>query len=129
MPSGDKPVKAAKSVAKLVPKVVKNAPKLFTKEGAKKAAAKVAETVIRETPRASASYAVGAGVDGTSKVLTGKSWGENASRKLSDMTGVYIAPALGELTNPGYIGGYKLMDRGIKRAAFNHISPMKYSDS
>ena len=129
MPGGDKPVKAAKSVAKLVPKVVKNAPKLFTKEGAKKAAAKVAETVIRETPRASASYAAGAGVDGASKVLTGKSWGENASRKLSDMTGVYIAPALGELTNPGYIGGYKLMDRGIKRAAFNHITPMKYSDS
>lgn len=45
------------------------------------------------------------------------------------MTGVYIAPVLGELTNPGYIGGYKLMDRGIKRAAFNHITPMKYSDS
>ena len=129
MPSGDKPVKAAKYTAKLVPKVVKSAPKLFTKEGAKKAGAKVAEAVIRETPRASASYAVGAGVDGASKVLTGKSWGENASRKLSDMTGVYIAPALGELTNPGYIGGYKLMDRGIKRAAFNHITPMAYSDN
>lgn len=36
MPSGDKPVKAAKSAAKLVPKIVKSAPKLLTKEGAKK---------------------------------------------------------------------------------------------
>lgn len=49
IPSGDKPVKAATYTAKLVPKVV--------------------ETVIRETPRASASYAVGAGVDGLQKYL------------------------------------------------------------
>ena len=128
LPSGDKPIKAIKSTAKFVPKIVKKIPKLFTKKGAKKAGAKVVETVIRETPRVSASYAAGAGVDGASKVLTGKSWGENVSGKLSDMTGVYIAPIFGELTNPGYMGGYKLMDRGIKRAAFNHITPMQYSD-
>lgn len=129
LPSGDKPIKAIKSTAKFVPKIVKKIPKLFTKEGAKKAGAKVVETVIRETPRVSASYAAGAGVDGASKVLTGKSWGENVSGRLSDMTGVYIAPTFGELTNPGYMGGYKLMDRGIKRAAFNHITPMQYSDN
>ena len=129
LPSGDKPIKAIKSTAKFVPKIVKKIPKLFTKEGAKKAGAKVVETVIRETPRVSASYAAGAGVDGASKVLTGKSWADNVSGRLSDMTGVYIAPIFGELTNPGYMGGYKLMDRGIKRAAFNHITPMQYSDN
>lgn len=128
MPDPSKPVKAGKAVVKAVPQVVKAIPKLFTKEGAKKASAKVAETVIREVPRATVGYYTGKGVDEASEAITGKSWAENAVDKMSSMIGFHIEPIFGEITNPGYIGGYKLMNRGIRRASFNNITPLSYDD-
>lgn len=113
---------------KSIPQLVRSVPKLFTKAGAKKAGAKVAETVIREVPRASAGYAGGKGVDYVSEAVTGKSWAENASDMMSDMAGFHIEPIFGEVTNPGYTGGYKLMDRAIRRAALNQITPLSYDD-
>lgn len=128
MPDPSKPIKASKAAVKAVPQLVKSVPKLFTKEGAKKVGAKTAETVIREVPRATAGYYSGKGVDKASKAITGKSWAENASDKMSSMMGFHIEPIFGDITNPGYIGGYKWVDRGIKRASFNHITPISYDD-
>lgn len=133
MPDPSKPIKAGgatvKFTAKAAPQLIKAVPKLFTKEGSKKAGAKVAETIVRETPRAISSYLGGEVVNEVSKAATGKSWAENAADKMSNIAGFHIEPIFGEVTNPGYIGGYKWMDRGIKRAAFNHITPMKYDDA
>ena len=133
MPDPSKPIKAGgatvKFAAKAAPQLIKAVPKLFTKEGAKKAGAKVAETIVRETPRAASSYLGGEVVNEVSKAATGKSWAENAADKMSNIAGFHIEPIFGEATNPGYIGGYKWMDRGIRRAAFNHITPIGYDDA
>ena len=128
MPDPSKPIKVGKAVVKAVPQLVKLVPKLFTKEGAKAAGAKAAEAVVREVPRTSVGFAGGYGVDKISEAATGKTWTENASDKMSDMAGFHIEPVFGEVTNPGYISGYKWMDRGIRRAAFNHITPVSYTD-
>lgn len=132
LPSPDKPVvkatKVGKETIKLVPELIKSTPKLFTKEGAKAAGAKVAEATMREVPRAGVAFLLGKGVDGISEAITGKSWAENASEKMSNMAGFHIEPIFGEIINPGYSGGYKWVDRGIKRASFNHITPISYTD-
>lgn len=129
MPEPSKPIKAGATVVKAVPRLVKAIPKLFTKEGIKAAGAKTAEAIIREVPRAFTSFVGGWGVDEASEAITGKSWAENASDKMSDLAGFNIEPIFGEITNPGYIGGYKWMDRGIRRASFNHITPLQYDDA
>ncbi len=128
MPDPSKPVKAGKVIGKAVPQLIKATPKLFTKAGAKKAGARIAETVIREVPRTTTGYVGGEAVDEASKIITGKSWSENVANKMSSMAGFHIEPIFGEVTNPGYIGGYKWMDRGIRRAAFNNITPISYTD-
>lgn len=132
MPDPSKPIKAGRATvkftAKAAPQLIKAVPKLFTKEGAKKAGAKVAETIVRETPRAISSHLGGEAVNEVSKAATGKSWAENAADKMSNIAGFHIEPIFGEVTNPGYIGGYKLMDRAIRRAAFNQITPLSYDD-
>ena len=129
MPNPTGVVKFGENTVKTVPQLIKSVPKLFTKKGAKAAGAKTVEAFTREVPRATVSGITGWGVDKTSKAITGKSWAENAADKMSDIAGFHIEPIFGEVTNPGYIGGYKWMDRGIKRAAFNHITPMGYTDS
>lgn len=103
MPDPSKFIRVGKVAAKEVPKLVKSAPKLFTKEGAKKAA----KTAIKEVPRASVGYLGGKAVDKGSKVITGKSWAENIADKMSRMAGFHIDPILGEIINPGYVYGYK----------------------
>ena len=132
MPDPSKPIKAGRATvkftAKAAPQLIKAVPKLFTKEGAKKAGAKVTETIVREIPRAISSYLGGEAVNKVSKVATGKSWAENAADKMSNIAGFHIEPIFGEATNPGYIGGYKLMDRAIRRASFNQITPLSYDD-
>lgn len=128
MPNPAGVVKFGGNTVKTVPQLIKSVPKLFTKEGAKAVGAKTVEAITREVPRATVSWVAGKGVDKASKAITGKSWAENAADKMSDIAGFHIEPIFGEVTNPGYIGGYKWMDRGIKRAAFNHITPMKYND-
>lgn len=102
MPDPIKPVKVGKAAVKAVPWLVKSVPKLFTKEGAKK----LGTRIIREAPKATADYLGGIGVDKISEVTTGKSWAENAADKMSDIAGFHIEPIFGEITNPGYIGGY-----------------------
>lgn len=136
MPSPDKPVKLGKAVGTIAKGIGDNIVKFSTgqvtkeavKEAAKKTGAKTAEFIIREVPRASVGTIAGKTVDGISKAVTGKSWSENASEKMSNMTGFHVEPIFGELTNPGYIGGYKWMDRGIRRASINQITPLGYDD-
>lgn len=128
MPSPSKPVEWTKGIIKATPTLAKAISNFFTKDGVKKAGAKLAETIIRETPRVTAGYFAGKGVNMASKTFNGKSWGENASDFMSDKMGFHVYPIFGELTNPGYIGGYKWMDRGIRRAAFNQITPISYID-
>lgn len=128
MPDPSKPAKVGKAIVKATPQLIKAIPKLVTTEGVKKAGAKVAEAVIREVPRSVAGYAGGKGVDIASEAITGKSWSENVANKMSDIAGFHIEPIFGEVINPGYIGGYKLTDRAIRRAAFNQITPLAYND-
>lgn len=125
-------IKAAPKIIKAVPEIIRATPKvvskLATKEGAKKAGARVVETVIKEAPRAGTGYLGGETADIVSEAITGKSWAENAADKMSNMAGFHIEPIFGEMTNFGYLGGYKWMDRGIRRASFNHITPISYDD-
>lgn len=90
---------------------------------------KAAQFLVRELPRGTAGWFGGNLVDNLSKSYTGKTWDQNATNFLSEITGYDVPEIVGEVTNPGYIGGYGLMDRGIKRAAFNHITPISYTDN
>lgn len=98
------------------------------KETAKKVATKATEAVIREIPRVGVSVGTGTIVDATSNWLTGKTWGENISNKLSRRYGFQVPTIVGDFTNPGYYAGYNLMDRAIRRASFNQITPLAYHD-
>lgn len=137
MPDPSKPIKAGgatvKFTAKAAPQLIKAVPKLFTKEGAKKAGAKVAETIVREIPRATSGYLGGEAVNKVSKAATGKSWDENASDKMSNMMGFHIEPIFGEITNPGYAIGYNYGNfvtnnfSNLGRYTLDNLRPWKYS--
>ena len=141
MPDPSKPVKvgkaAVKSTVEVMPQLIKAVPRLFTKEGAKEA---VKKTVIRptkfvakETPKAAAGYVGGQGVDVASKAITGKSWAENASNKMSSMMGFHIEPIFGEITNPGYAIGYNYGNfvtnnfSNLGRYTLDNLRPWGYS--
>lgn len=129
MPDPSKPVKAGKAVVKAVPQVIKSIPKLFTKKGATQAA----KIVGKEIPKAVTADIAGRGVDQVSKQITGKSWAENASDKMSDVMGFHVEPIFGELTNPGYYGGYKYGNfvtnnySNLGRYTLDNLRPWNYS--
>lgn len=132
--------KGVQAATKVVPKAAKAAwnmgkrlvtgqvTKQSVKQGAKKAGAKIAEAAIREVPRTTAAVLAGKAVNQASESVTGKSWGENIANGLTNHWGFQVSPEVGEFTNPGYLLGYKWMDRGIRRASFNNITPLSYDD-
>lgn len=106
MPDPSKPIRAGRTVVKAAPQLIKSIPRLFTRAGAEKAGIETVKFVTKETPKAAAGYAGGTVVDMASEAITGKSWAENASNKMSNMMGFHVAPIFGEVINPGYFGGY-----------------------
>lgn len=107
-------VKVAPQLVKSVPKVVKATKKLFAgqvskeaaKESIKEVGKETAKFIVKETPKFVSGYLGGKGVDEVSKAITGKSWAENSSNKMSSMMGFHIEPIFGDITNLGYSGGY-----------------------
>lgn len=129
MPDSSKPIKVGKAVVKAAPQVVKTVPKLFTKEGAKKAGIETAKFVARETPKAVVGYLGGKGVDAISEAVTGKSWSEKASDKMSDVLGFHVDPIFGEVINPGYGYGYFVGNNfsNLGRYTLDNLRPFGYS--
>lgn len=122
LPTSNKFTAAGNAIIEKTPQLIKAIPKLFTKEGAKKAATKVTKFVAKETPKIGIGYLAGREVDNASKAITGKSWAENASDKMSDMVGFNVEPIFGEFTNPGYYTGSPIVNlttKGAKAAVMN----------
>ena len=116
MPSPDKPIKLGKVVGTIAKGIGNEAVKLFTgqvtKEAAKEAIKEGVKKTIKFVPEAVTSYVAGQAVDKASKTITGKSWADNASKKMSDIVGFQIEPVFGEMTNPGYYLGQPIVNGG-----------------
>ena len=129
MPSPDKPVKLGKAVGTIAKGVGDNAVKFFTGQVTKGAVKKGAKKTIKFVPKAAASYVAGQAVDKASKTITGKSWADNASEKMSDMVGFQIEPVFGEMTNPGYGYGYWVANNysNLGRYTLDNLRPWGYA--
>ena len=116
MPSPDKPVKLGKAVGTIAKGVGDNVVKFFTgqvtKEAVKEAAKEGVKKTIKFVPEAVTSYVAGQAADKAFKTITGKSWADNASEKMSDVVGFQIEPVFGEMTNPGYYLGQPIVNGG-----------------
>ena len=122
LPTSNKFTAVGNAIIEKTPQLIKTVSKLFTKEGAKKAATKATKFVAKETPKIGIGYLAGKEVDKASKAITGKSWAENASDKMSDMVGFNVEPIFGEFTNPGYYTGSPMVNlttKGTKAAVIN----------
>jgi hypothetical protein len=99
-----------------------------SKEVARKVATKTAENTIREAPRFIGGLVAAGGANKATKVLTGKSINERNADALTQHWGMEVTPTTASVINPIFWGGYGLTDRAIRRASFNHITPISYSD-
>ena len=134
-------IKAVPKMVKAVPKIIRATPKvvskLATKEGAKTAlksgVKSGAKFVAKEAPKAATSYLGGYGVDQATRAATGKSWGEWAAYKMSDIAGFHIEPIVGEITNPGYAIGYNYGNfvtnnfSNLGRYTLDNLRPWQYA--
>ena len=118
------PQTAKSSVTSLLNTIATNSPKRL----AQKAISKTIETTIRETPRIGLGVVGSKAVDEASKVATGKTFGENITDELSARTGTKVSPVIGELLNPGGYLGYNYMDKAIRKAFYNQVTPLSYGN-
>ena len=98
------------------------------KKAVKKGATKTTEFTLKQLPRVTTGVAAEKLVDQGSLALTDKTWAQNVSDGLSQHWGFYVPEEVTYFTNPGIYAGYGLMDRAIRRASFNHITPLAYHD-
>ena len=118
------PQTATNSIKSLLNTIVTNSPKRL----AQKATAKTLEAVIRETPRVGLGIVGSKTVDKISKQTTGKTFGQNVTDELSARTREKISPTVGELLNPGGYLGYNYMDKAIRKAFYNQVTPLSYGN-
>lgn len=112
------------AVISLLNTIATNSPRRL----AQKAAAKTAETVIRETPRIGLGIVGSKAVDKVSEEATGKTFGENVTDELSARARTEVSPMIGELLNPGGYLGYNYMDKAIRKAFYNQVTPLSYGN-
>ena len=99
-----------------------------TRRLAQKAVAKTAETIIRETPRMGLGIVGSKAVDKVSEEATGKTFGENVTDELSARARTEVSPVVGDLLNPGGYLGYNYMDKAIRKAFYNQVTPLSYGN-
>lgn len=79
----------------------------IAEQGIKETGKHVAKEALKATPGIAVSIGLGQGVDKASEALTDKTWGENVSDALSHRWDFGVPTIIGDMTNPGYIGGFK----------------------
>lgn len=102
------------------------------KETGKRVAYQTGKGLLKATPRFAGSIGGGFAVDKTSEALTGKTWGENASDFLSDRWGFNVPKSFGDMTNPGYYGGFKyggdFLYHDLRKRIYRNMTPFSYAN-